>query len=162
MVSWFDAMAYCRWLSERDGMTYRLVEELEWEKAARGVDGRSFPWGDHFDPTFCKMRHSRPGFSQTEPVGAFPIDESVYGARDLGGSLRCWTADLHGELSAAAALAEEEPADGARRDLVGMRASRGGSWLHLELHCRAASRYRHFTLNRDTILGIRLARTLGD
>ncbi|MFT3774884.1 MAG: bifunctional serine/threonine-protein kinase/formylglycine-generating enzyme family protein [Minicystis sp.] len=49
LVDWFDATAYCRWRSEQDGALVRLPTELEWEKAARGVDGRAHPWGDHFE-----------------------------------------------------------------------------------------------------------------
>src|SRR4029079_5194381 len=56
LVDWFDARTYCRWLSAPTGSAVRLPTEIEWEKAARGVDGRVYPWGDQFDPTFCKMR----------------------------------------------------------------------------------------------------------
>ena len=58
-ISWHDAVAYCAWRSARDGREYRLPSEEEWEKAARGVDGRWFPWGWRFDPSLCNMRESR-------------------------------------------------------------------------------------------------------
>ena len=54
-ISWHDAVAYCAWRSEREGTEYRLPAEAEWEKAARGVDGRWFPWGNRFDPSLCNM-----------------------------------------------------------------------------------------------------------
>jgi serine/threonine protein kinase/formylglycine-generating enzyme required for sulfatase activity len=155
-VDWFDAVAYCAWRAER----LRLPSEAEWEKAARGVDGRRFPWGDRFDPTFCKMRESRPGLAQPEAVGAFSTDESAYGVRDLSGGMRCWALDVQGTLDAAAALAEPEPPPGAPRDRAGMRSSRGGAWSGNVSWCRSASRTSYFTLTRLASLGLRLARPL--
>jgi serine/threonine-protein kinase len=90
-VSWHDAVAYCAWRSKREGRTVRLPEELEWEKAARGVDGRYFPWGDRFDASLCNMQDSLPGATGPRPVDAFPEDLSVYGVRGLAGNVRDWT-----------------------------------------------------------------------
>jgi formylglycine-generating enzyme required for sulfatase activity/serine/threonine protein kinase len=159
-VDWYDARAYCRWRAACDGVAWRLPTEAEWEKAARGADGRAFPWGDGFDPTFCKMRDSRPGLPQPEPVGTFPIDESPYGVRDMAGNVREWTLDVHGELDAAAALAEPEPAPGTAREETRLRALRGGSWGGPALFCRAASRPRSFASVRFPNVGLRLARSL--
>ena len=58
-VSAVSAEVYAAWLSEKQGRTWRLPTEVEWEKAGRGTDGRVYPWGEHFDATFCKMRDSR-------------------------------------------------------------------------------------------------------
>ncbi len=159
-VSWFDAVAYARWRSSRDGVAYRLPTEAEWEKAARGVDERYFPWGDRFDATFCKMRDSRPGYCQPEPVGAFKTDESPYGVRDLGGGMRCWTVDVMGELTADQALAEPEPDDGIARDEAAGRIVRGGSWVSPTFLSRSASRSRAFASMRVSSIGIRLVREL--
>ncbi|MBK7583166.1 MAG: SUMF1/EgtB/PvdO family nonheme iron enzyme [Myxococcales bacterium] len=159
-VDWFDAVAFCRWRSEREGRTVRLPTELEWEKAARGVDGRWFPWGDRFDPSFSKMRESRPGFGQPEPVGTFPTDESPYGVRDLAGGMRTWVGDLVGELTAERALLEPEPLPGQPFDQNQMRLSRNGAWNNLPNWCRSASRLRHVAGSRLTGLGMRVARTL--
>ncbi|MEI8258966.1 MAG: SUMF1/EgtB/PvdO family nonheme iron enzyme, partial [Deltaproteobacteria bacterium] len=159
-VDWFDAVAYCAWKGTRDGVAYRLPTEFEWEKAARGVDGRKYPWGDRFDATFCKMRESRPGFGQPEPAGALATDESVYGARDLAGGMRCWVADIEGELSVEDALRVREPAPGTPRDQAGMLVSRGGAWLDAASWCLAASRGRYFALTRGTLFGVRVARPL--
>ncbi len=161
-VDWFDARAYCEWLGERDGAVVRLPTEAEWEKAARGTDGRFFPWGDRFDATFAKMRDSRPGFGQPEHVGTFPVDESPYGVRDTSGGMRCWAANRHGELSREAALAEPEPEPGAPGDDVGLRLQRGGAWASPAQWCRVASRHHGFASTRHPFVGIRVVRVLGD
>ena len=94
-----DAVAYAEWLGAREGRSLRLPTEEEWEKAARGVDGRPYPWGWHFDPTFAHMRQSKPGPPAPAAVGTYPVDTSVYGARDLAGGVREWTASLYDEGS---------------------------------------------------------------
>ncbi len=96
-ISWEDAAAYLEWRSEQDGVTYRLPTDAEWEKAARGVDGRFYPWGDRFDFVFCLVNASRGGHPQPEPVGAIPSDCSPYGVRDMAGGVREWCADWFDE-----------------------------------------------------------------
>ncbi len=101
-ISWNDATDYCKWLTQRVGgteWTFALPEEDEWEKAARGPDGRGYPWGDDFDSSFCAMVDSRPGEQETrnpEPFGLFPLDESAYGVRDLAGGVQEGTATKRG------------------------------------------------------------------
>ena len=90
-VTWYDAVAYAAWLSRTTGCGYRLLTDLEWEKAARGADGRAFPMGNRMDPSFAKIRESRPEATQPEPVGAFVQDESPHGVRDLAGGVGDWT-----------------------------------------------------------------------
>jgi eukaryotic-like serine/threonine-protein kinase len=90
-VTWRNAMAYAEWLAEQVGRPLRLPTALEWEKAARGADGRPYPMGVRFDPAFAKTRDSRKEVAQPEPVGAFPLDESPYGVRDLAGGVGDWT-----------------------------------------------------------------------
>jgi formylglycine-generating enzyme required for sulfatase activity len=87
-ICWGDAQAYAAWRSERDGVPWSLPTSQQWEKAARGTDGRIFPWGDDFDPALCKIAHSREVLRQLEPVGAFPSDVSPYGGHDLAGGVR--------------------------------------------------------------------------
>jgi serine/threonine-protein kinase len=140
-VSMEDAQAYIEWKKSVTGEKLRLPHENEWEKAARGVDGRFFPWGDHFDPTFCKMKESRNvPYPEPEPVGAFPIDCSPYGARDMAGSMReiCVT-EVGGSV---------------------MPVMRGGCWSDTGLFCRVA--FRHVTQPDfvNTGLGFRLAKDL--
>ncbi len=140
-ISMIDAEAYIVWRSRITGERIRLPTENEWEKAARGVDGRFFPWGDHFDPTFCKMKDSRDRpYPEPEPVGAFPTDRSPYGVRDMAGGVReiCLTAE-----------------GGAARPVM-----RGGCWSDTGLFCRVA--FRHVTQPDfvNTGLGFRLVKDL--
>jgi formylglycine-generating enzyme required for sulfatase activity len=92
MVDWLGAAAFAAWQAARTGQAWRLPHELEWEKGARGVDGRFFPWGDGFDPSWCCIRASHQGRRLPAEVGRYPVDESVYGARDLAGNMRDCTA----------------------------------------------------------------------
>ena len=84
------AQAYAAWFAKRSGQPWRLLDDREWEKAARGVDGRTYPWGDRFDSSLCKVLTSRAVRSVPEPIGVFPSDVSVYGVRDVGGTARSW------------------------------------------------------------------------
>jgi serine/threonine protein kinase/formylglycine-generating enzyme required for sulfatase activity len=143
-VSVEDALAYIDWRSARDGLRYRLPHEWEREKAGRGVDARYFPWGNTFDATFCKMSTSRPETSQPEPVGAFEADVSIYGVRDLAGSIQEWCRDTRwqhpdGELPPESCIV------------------RGGSWVHLRAACHLANRNETISIGRSSSLGFRLA-----
>jgi serine/threonine-protein kinase len=161
LIDWFDALAFCRWKSKREGAIVRLPREIEWEKAARGVDGRFYPWGDRFDPTFCLMRESRPFAQQPEPVGTFPTDESPYGVRDMAGGMREWVADIHGEKTADELEAEPEPGSEAARDSSTWRQVRSGNWNADHKWARSASRGGLYALQRGTGLSFRCAKTLG-
>ncbi len=85
-VSWFDASAYCKWKGGR------LPTEEEWEKAARGTDGRLFPWGNEFD---IKKVNTLGEYNGTTPVGKFPEGASPYGVLDMAGNVQEWTADWY-------------------------------------------------------------------
>ena len=153
-VDWFDAAAYCRWRSERECREVRLPTELEWEKAMRGADRRYFPWGDHFDATYCKMRDSRPGVAEPEAPGTFRLDISPYGVCDAAGGMREWTADIEGESDARATLAAAEAAP---RGLLGPRhVLRGGSWMASAPECRLAARFRAPAALRRAEFGFRV------
>src|SRR4030095_9235842 len=89
-VSWLDAHAYAAWCSQRDGITYRLPTELEWEVAARGTDGRRYTWGEIFWPQAARLPQGYGALSnlqvdQARRKGQF-ADESVFGVWDLTGS----------------------------------------------------------------------------
>lgn len=160
LIDWFDARAYCRWLSARLGAPIRLPSEVEWEKAARGADGRFFPWGDHFDATFCKMRDSRPFMQQPEPIGTFERDVSPYGVRDLAGGMREWVGDIFGEKTAAELDAEPEPDSSTGRGESGFRMVRSGLWSGDASWTRAASRGGLYGLTRGMGLGFRVVKEL--
>ena len=89
-VSYEDAQAFCAWQSQRLQCAVRLPTESEWEKAARGMDGRRFPWGEAWDPRFVAgpevWDHHLP-----PPVGLMSADTSCYGVQDLVGGVREWT-----------------------------------------------------------------------
>ncbi|HEX5058961.1 MAG TPA: bifunctional serine/threonine-protein kinase/formylglycine-generating enzyme family protein, partial [Kofleriaceae bacterium] len=142
-ISAESAEAYAEWLSKKDGRTWRLPTEIEWEKAARGTDGRIYPWGDHFDALFCKMRDSRPGTPTAEPIGTFEWDVSPYGVRDLAGGVADWCIPDHRRT------APREP-----REVV----SRGGAWCDWAIDCRLASRRRYLATEHSARVGVRLAR----
>jgi formylglycine-generating enzyme required for sulfatase activity len=88
-VSWHEAVAYCRWMAEVTGKTYRLPSEAEWEKGARGSDGRIYPWGNQWDARRCNSAEGGPG--DTTPVGAYPKGASPYSLLDMAGNVFEWT-----------------------------------------------------------------------
>ena len=91
-VSWEDATVYCRWLSEKTGKEYRLPTEAQWEKAARGDDGRIYPWGNDWDA--ARLNSAEGGRSDTSSVGQYsPDGDSPYGCADVAGNVWEWCAD---------------------------------------------------------------------
>jgi len=137
-VSWVDACHYCEWLSASTRRTVRLLRDGEWEKAARGVARSLHPWGDFFDWSFVKGGSSRAEPPQPEPVGAFELDRSIYGIRDLAGSIREWCEDWFIEG-------------------VG-RVVRGGHWAHMsKASFRAAVRSGIDPDMKSSAVGFRIA-----
>jgi formylglycine-generating enzyme required for sulfatase activity len=88
-VSWRDAVVYCRWLSRVTGKPYRLPSEAEWEKGARGSDGRIYPWGNKWDTERCNSKEGDQ--RDTTPVGAYPQGASPYDLLDMAGNVCEWT-----------------------------------------------------------------------
>ncbi len=125
-ISWHDAVAYCAFRSRVDGRQYDLPSELEWEKAARGVDGRWYPWGNRFDPSLCNVSGALPGEASAQPIDSFPADESVYGVRGLAGNIRDWTSTALGSNL-----------DGGKD----MRVVRGGAYNLPAVTTRSANRF---------------------
>jgi len=85
-----SALAYGRWWSERTGQPWTLATELQWEKAARGADGRAYPWGDTFHGSRANVPSPGAEEAWLRPAGAFPLDGSVYGVVDLAGNAVDW------------------------------------------------------------------------
>ncbi|RME47737.1 MAG: protein kinase [Deltaproteobacteria bacterium] len=156
-VSWYDAMAYIAWRSEKEGVSYRLPTEEEWEKAARGTDGRFFPWGDHFDATFCKMLHSRPERAQPEPAGVFEKDRSPYGVRDMAGGVRDWTSSVYERRRRATRTFQ--PGESVEEQVSCV--FRGGSWNSSIRSTRCANRDALSPAARSTTVGFRLVKDPG-
>jgi formylglycine-generating enzyme required for sulfatase activity len=132
-VFWRDAMAYCRWLAEVTGRAYRLPSEAEWEKAARGADGRIFPGGDEWDRERCNSRED--GLRDTTRVGRYsPGGDSPYGCVDMVGNVWEWCRSLYEPYPYDPNDGREDP------EAAGTRVLRGGSWLNNENDLRAAVR----------------------
>ena len=139
-IRYEDACAYAAWRSQVEGRPLRLPREEEWEYAARSADGRLFPWGNHFDATFCKMNISRHLPSQPEPVGAFMKDLSPFGVADLAGGVREW-------------CLQEDDAD---PEVI----LKGSAWALDARLARACSRSRGLRTARLAVNGFRLVAEL--
>lgn len=125
-LSWYECVAYCRWQSAQSGQTYRLPTEAEWEKAARGSDGRAYPWGDTFDAARLNAREGEQKVYCTTPVGLFPGGVSPYGLYDCAGN--CWEWCASQWKGPPSQTAEENEWSAAHLEGQTLRVLRGGSW----------------------------------
>ncbi len=139
-VDWYSAARYTAWMAQQTGQPWSLPTEDQWEKAARGVDGRLYPWGDHIDPTLACTRESFPNAAAMKPrtVDTFPLDRSPYGLRGMGGNVRDWCAD-------------NQSGEG--------KAARGGAWTWEGALCQIPRRVTHDPRLRVVNLGFRIARS---
>ncbi len=165
-ISWYEARAYTAWLTEMlhgsnripTGACVRLPTEAEWEKAARGIDGRRWPWGNGWDPGRCNSLEGRVMFPS--PMGIYPDGASPCGALDMAGNVWEWCLDW---------FAEDEYARRAGRQVVDppgpetgqARVVRGGAWNGFRDYCRCAFRCRGEPVDFDIDLGFRLALSPG-
>jgi formylglycine-generating enzyme required for sulfatase activity len=173
-VSWHEAIAYCAWLQNklisspatpadlanalegrREGRAWHvtLPSEAEWEKAARGTDGRTYPWGDTIDPAKANYYETKRGGPTA--AGSFPGDASPYGVQDMSGNVLEWTRSHYRPYP-------YRPADGRENLNAGddiRRAVRGGSFDHPAREVRVADRGRRDPDNRLSTLGFRVVVT---
>ena len=149
-VSWDDAVAFCQWLSRMAGQHVQLPSEAQWEKAARGIDGRSYPWGNEWNAK--RLNSSASGISDTTTVGRYsPAGDSPYGVADMAGNVWEWTSSLFG-------LYPYQSEDG-REDIHsrGNRVMRGGSWKRGPQQARCSYRSGDPPGFRTSFVGFRVA-----
>jgi len=164
LVTWYDAVEYCKWLTKRlrgwEGTPeplatllrvgtlpwqVRLPTEAEREKAARGTEGRLFPWGDRPDPD--RANYADTGIGTTSAVGCFPGGASLYGVEDLSGNVWEWTHSLWGtDFETPDFKYPYDPVDGREDESAGsdvLRVLRGGAFYYVGRYIRCAVRRRN-------------------
>jgi toxoflavin biosynthesis protein ToxD len=152
-ISLGDAQAYCAWLSKQYDQTYRLPTEAEWERAARGTDGRMYPWGEEFDPWRCNtLESSKNG---TTIIRAYsPAGDSPVGCTDMSGNVFEWTSSILGQYPFNPA-APAEKIDANTKYVV-----RGGAWYYSHKLARCPAREGVIATYISPALGFRLVNPL--
>lgn len=148
-VSWYEAVAFCNWLTKKrnDGKTYRLPTEKEWEAAAGGKEGRVYAWGNGYDKNKCNGKES--GIGKTSAAGIFKSGDTPDGLSDMTGNVWEWTITSYEESK------EREDFKTDEWDVV----LRGGSWYDPSVGLRCADRFRLNPYARFVNYGVRLVRT---
>jgi formylglycine-generating enzyme required for sulfatase activity len=153
-VSWYEAVAFCRWLSEQSGRLVRLPTEAEWEKAARGTDGRKYPWGNEEETAArCNMRDT--GINTTSAVGLFPSGKSPCQLFDMSGNVWEWCSTIWAEKAYPVKIQDEWAGSYLDRTNV-LRVLRGGAFLDGADGVRCAARNGISPNNRNNNIGFRV------
>jgi formylglycine-generating enzyme required for sulfatase activity len=162
-VSSLEAIKFCQWLSTRERKKYRLPTEAEWEYAARGKDGRQFPWGNHTgrgdlanfadkNTVFAwSDRDIDDGYPESSPVGAFPRGASPFGMDDMAGNVWEWCLDYFEPYRTVPRINPRGPTVGAKR------VYRGGSWKSRFSSLRTTARGSNIPSYSCNDLGFRVA-----
>lgn len=140
-VGWYEAIAFCRWLSDKTGLPITLPTEQQWQRAAQGDDGRLYPWGNKFDVALCNTHESRQ--KTTTPVGRYPKGASPYEVLDMAGNVWEWC--LNTEYGGNSALTSDA-----------VRAVKGGSFIGAYHRARSTFRFYLNPLSRYATIGFRL------
>jgi len=152
-ICWFEARAYCAWLSAQTGQPFRLPTEAEWGAAARGLAGRRYAFGDNFDPVSCNTVETH--IRSTTPIGVFPGGATPEeGLVDMTGNTWEWTSSRYMVYPYNAADGREEPVTLSARRVV-----RGGPWSDDQVRARAVHRGCYAPGFRYVSLGLRVARS---
>jgi formylglycine-generating enzyme required for sulfatase activity len=149
---WFEARAYCAWLSAQTGQTFRLPTEAEWEAAARGVQCRRYAFGDDFDAARCNTFETH--VRHTTPIGVFPGGQTPEGLEDMTGNTWDWTSSLYTPYPYDAADGREALSSPGARRVV-----RGGSWDFVQGDARASCRLDGAPVSRNLNVGLRVVRS---
>jgi hypothetical protein len=150
IVSWNDAAAYCKWLSDKTGLNFKLPTEAQWEKAARGIKGRKYPWGGREpDDTLANFAGK---IGKTTPVGSYPAGASPYGLLDMAGNVFEWCSDWYGSEYYKNAPKENPTGPDGGTD----RVMRGGGWNEYAGSLRCSSRDHFRPSLRGHNVGFRL------
>jgi formylglycine-generating enzyme required for sulfatase activity/class 3 adenylate cyclase len=139
-LSWYECVAYCRWLSAETGQLYRLPTEAEWEKGARGVDGRVYPWGSEFEASRLNARAGDQQVCTITPVGIYPTGTSPFGLFDCAGNVWEWCATRWKKPFPYDVNQDEWQAD--YLEGQNLRVLRGGSWNYKAEATRCSYRFK--------------------